>query len=414
MSFLIRRNRPKALAEWRDDFDRSDESPVQKPWYIWGGLPHQASIVAQALRFHDVNPIASFGGWSYEHTCFTPSWGVAFYFSGTPGGLAAQPFRFFINKSSWTKVNPNFTNSACVELLYRTPGISCVARIITFSGPSAMGNVMGEIEIPRSVFQGAWNFINVKIDQDKLVRVYLNDSLIINQALPAGYEAGIGSRSVNFASGILSPVSIDRFVLYDQYPPDPPFRVYNWAQEFYDDFNRANSSTVGNGWTQYGVNCGIDNNSFSTTGTTAGGRGIIRDSGITNGVQRVEAIIGGANGPSSAAASCLVLRSNSAGTSALSANFFSNKVYVARLSGTMIDPTMTDLAEQSATFANGDKVAFCTTDDYAWVERNGVTLLSTLGANTIPASQSYIGSRVERSGGFGSNSHSWNDLRIMS
>ncbi|QDP45190.1 virion structural protein [Gordonia phage Mayweather] len=414
MAFLIRRNRPKALAEWRDDFDRPDENPIQKPWSVWGSSsPHDAAIVSGALRFGSSNSFVSITGWSYEHTCFTKSWGVAFYTSCVASGLAAQPIRVFLNKPSWTRVNPNFNNLACLNIVYRTPGLSCQAAVVTFANATATGSAYGTVDIPRDVFEGPWHFWNIKVDDDKIVRVYLDGQLIINVALPAGYEASLGSRAANFQSGMFSTVSLDRFVLYDQYPPDPPWRVYNWAQEFYDDFNRANSSTVGNGWTQFGSGGGIVSNSYGNVSGT-GGRGILRNSGITNGVQRVEATIGGADGPTSGSDSSLFLRMNSAGNSGLAANFFSNMLYVARLSGSIESPTMTDLASQSATFANGDKVAFCTTDDYAWVERNGVTVLSTLGANSVPASQSHVGARVEKPGTFSSNSHSWNDIRVLS
>ncbi|UDL15187.1 hypothetical protein SEA_PONS_27 [Gordonia phage Pons] len=414
MAFLIRRNRPKALAEWRDDFDRPDENPIQKPWSVWGtSSPHDAAIMSQALRFGASNPFASFAGWSYEHTCFTKSWGVAFYMSCVASGLTAQPLRIYINKSSWTKVNQDYTNLAAVIISYRTPGLSCQAAVATYASAASSGNVLGIVDIPRGVFEGPWHFWNIKIDDDKIVRVYLDDQLILNVALPAGYEPSLGLRAANFQSSMSNTISLDRFVLYDQYPPDPPWRVYNWAQEFYDDFNRANSSTVGNGWTQFGSGGGIVSNSYGNVSGT-GGRGILRNSGITNGVQRVEATIGGADGPTSGSDSSLFLRMNSAGNSGLAANFFSNMLYVARLSGSIESPTMTDLANQSATFANGDKVAFCCTDDYAWVERNGTVILSTLGANTVPASQSYVGARVEKPGTFSSNSHSWNDIRVLS
>ncbi|MGX1809750.1 hypothetical protein ACWIGI_28855 [Nocardia sp. NPDC055321] len=158
------------------------------------------------------------------------------------------------------------------------------------------------------------------------------------------------------------------------------------------------------GWSQYGSAAGIVSNTYGSTGS--GTAAIIRDTGVTHGTQRVEAVV---VSPSGSADCSLVVRSTSNGSESLVANFYSGGIYIAKLSGGLDTGTMADYQYTAATVPNGALLAFSTSGEYAWVEINGVTVLKTFlnGTHAGDASHAWAGIRVRQGSG------SWNDARVL-
>lgn len=413
MSFLLRRNRPWAFAGWRDSFDRANESPIGKPWAVWGVTPCTASLTSNHMVLGNANTFVDFGGWSFEHTCFTPHWGFTFTTSMVRTGTVAEIFRAICNKESWTKVNSNLSNVLGVDIQYRTAAVGSRVMINQYSGAGSAGNTIAETPIAQSIFDGSWHTWLVLIDEDSYLRLYLDGTLKIAVNIPAGaYRPSDGHRSVNFMNQMGTTIGIDDFILFDQ-NVDPPWEAHDWDLGLADDFNRANGA-VGSPWVEIGSNdrARIVSNSYAYNSTTDGSRGILYNTGVSTGRQRVSAVIGGNNNPSGQDASLLV-RCNSAGSAGIAANFFNNHVYLARLTSAVSDdnPGMTDYADAALTVAAGDTVTLSAADNWAWVQLNGETILTASGIDTlVPTSQAYAGLRVERHSF--TNSASWNSVSV--
>lgn len=409
----MRRARPWAFAGWRDDFNRANESPVGKPWSVWGATPCTAQIVSNRLVFGNANTFFDFGGWSFEHTCFTDNWGASFDMAVLRTGTVAEIFRAIINKESWTAVNSNLSNVLGVDIQYRTSAVGSRIMLTTYANAGSAGTVLAENTIPQAAFDGTLHNWVVKIDQDLYVRIYYEGVLKLAALVPSTYRPAAGRRSINFMNQMGANVTLDNFVLFDQFP-DPPWRARDWSSAFSDDFNRSNGP-VGNGWTEIGSNdrARIVSNSYSFNGTTDGSRAIIRSTGASSGKQRAVAVIGGNNAPSGQDAS-LVVRSNAAGSSAISANFFNNTVYLSRLTSAMSNdnPGYTDFASTGVAVSSGDVVALSAADDWAWIEINGSVVATASGIDAlVPTSQAYAGLRVERH--TFTNSASWNAVELF-
>lgn len=413
MSWLMRRARPWAFAGWRDDFNRSNESPVGKPWAVWGATPCTAQIVSNKLVFGNANTFFDFGGWSFEHTCFTDNWGTSFDLGALRTGATAEIFRAIINKESWTAVNSSLSNVLGVDIQYRTSAVGSRVMLTTYASAGSAGTVLAEASIPQAAFDGTLHNWTIKVDQDWYVRIYYDGVLKLAAVVGDPYRPAPGRRSVNFMNQMGTNVTLDTFVLFDQFP-DPPWRAYDWESAFADTFNRSDGP-VSNGWTEIGSNdrARIVSNSYSFNGTTDGSRGIVRSTGASNGRQRATAVIGGNNAPAGQDAS-LVIRSNSAGSSALTANIFNNHVYLSRLTNAMSNdnPGFTDLSDAGLTVSSGDIVTLAAAEDWAWVEVNGWVVATASGVDAlVPTSQAYAGLRVERHSF--TNSASWNSVELF-
>ncbi len=421
MSFLLRRNVPRAKAFWRDldgTYPRPAENPIQKPWGIWGSN-------AGAVRLNSSNNIeldavpqvtGNLGGVSFEHSCFTDCWGFDFALKANVGGTLAVPFMAFPT-SSWAKVSPDMNNLVKIEWQYRSAIVgSHQLRVLKYTNPLANGDPQFGTTFTQNMFDGNWHDHRVLIDGDELVRIYIDGVAYLQGFLDSTLKLSPGKRAVNFQNGTgANNIQMANFKLYDQ---ATPLGIYNnsWASIFSDNFNRANGA-VANGWTQLGTNASIVSNSWATTGTTDGNRAIIRNSGITNGIQRIEATIGGSSAPNNTADAGLVLCCNSAGTQGLSLNVFGNALYISRFSSVLSGSSITfnDLAQipSGITISSGDVLAFCLKNGVAWAEINGQKVLTTTNnANAVvPASNSWMGARVHRASF--NNSASWNDVNLM-
>ncbi|QTJ64964.1 hypothetical protein HYG77_04695 [Rhodococcus sp. ZPP] len=179
--------------------------------------------------------------------------------------------------------------------------------------------------------------------------------------------------------------------------------LYAVPVAIFDDFNRANSSTIGGPWVKYGTNSAISSNSYATSGTSDGSRGIVTSSQINTDDGYVEAVLGGAIAPNGNADTSIMARVNAAGTVGLSANFYSDRVYLSKFSDVSgltagYDSGMTDIASNtSVSFASGDTVRLEFEGDNYVVRKNGTAVITTSDASvTRGPGQRYGAIRVER------------------
>ncbi|WP_157115042.1 hypothetical protein [Nocardia niwae] len=412
MSFLIRRNLPLAWAGWYDSFDRAIENPVKRPWVHLGD-----GTVADINSLHELHIPQNFGtvnggGESYEFQPFTPNWGLEYEVWFPVEGLAAQSLAVYFT-DSWSKIGGTFLNCVGIRLMHAPAIGGDLIQYVEFENVMTVTGTPFAWSSPVGYFG---NSITLKlwIENDEWVRVWLNNIYVGSKMISPTFKLGPGRRCVRFLNGALCDAWIRWIDHYDRTSSIPPKTV--WTSIFYDDFNRSDG-VVDNGWTQIGTDAAIQNNSWSTTGTTDGSRGLIRDTGITGGKVRVEATVGGNIGPNGNADSSLVLCSNAAGTQGLSANIFSNKVYLSRFSSALSGnpPTFTDFdsVTSGVTVTSGDVLAFSVHDGIGWLEKNGTPILYAGNIHgVVPATNSYAGLRVERASS--NNSNSWNDVRIYS
>lgn len=405
MSFLIRRNLPWAWAGWVDDFNRPPENPIKQPWGHFGD--GSRAVLNSANEMHMPANYSSTigGGESYEFQPFTPNFAMEWEMWWPVEGLAAQYFNLCIMEN-WAKVGPSFADSVLIRCRHAPVVGADDVHIIEFDGLMSSGNDLAGASSPVPYYGNSVT-LKVLIDNDALCRVYINGLARCQAQLTPSHRPHPGKRGLNFFNNALCDAWIRWAKIYDR-PTDFPLSSL-WVNSFYDDFNRT-PGAVGNGWTQVGANAAIANNSWSATGTSNSSTGLIRDTGITGGSQRIEAIAGGNNAPNASADSSLILRCNAAGTEGLAANFFSGHIYLSRWTGSLSSPTFADFVHTPATIAAGDKLQFSTVGDYAWIEVNDVLVCQAQLFGAVSSSNSWAGLRVERSG---SNSHSWNDARIL-
>jgi hypothetical protein len=413
MSFLLRRNLPRAWAGWRDTFNRANESPIQKPWGVWGAQPCTAQIESNVLRFGAGSAWTNFGGWSFEHQPFTKTWGIQFQMSCASRAVAEKID--ICLSSPWSKVGPSINNVLSVAIQYRPSifGITPRVMILGYANAAAVGDIYAEAPLPASAFNSTMRTYRIRVYGDSFVKVYYEGSEICSAPIPAAFRTGVNKRAANFLNAITTNVFVDNFELYDR-PGQPDSG--DWTSQFYDTFNRPDSVTVDNGWTKVGTNSGVSGSAYATTGTTDGSRGIYQSTPLPSGNMRLETVWGGPGSPSTGQCSSIIGRMNSAGTAGIAANVFRNKIYIAKFTGTLTAPVFADIAESitlPTNLVNGDKTALCIVGDEAWVENStGAILAFAEGANAAsPDSNHYFGARVQR-GAF-INSQSFNDYRAL-
>ena len=157
------------------------------------------------------------------------------------------------------------------------------------------GSIGGDnVEIQATPWAAALK-IRVSVFSDRWIVVYINGKQeLFADMYDPNFQFGPKKRSANFAQVRGLVASIDDFSTYDI--PKTLMRT-DWTEQHYDSFNRANSTTVGNGWTQTAGNSwGIYSNALSMNGAFGAGgsdgfRQIRRDTGSTD--MKVEFTIGG-------------------------------------------------------------------------------------------------------------------------
>ncbi|MGW5920850.1 hypothetical protein ACWFPY_17845 [Nocardia fluminea] len=423
--YYRKRSRPKSKQGRLDDFSRADENPPKQPWRPWGDMT-PADITDGKLYIRDS---ASFfglgprGGWGSEYFPLTANWGLEWSMKMTDTSLVAQDyFTIFLGKNwvyggdptavkyqvslKWehyvtTDSNDNRENHwvASMWLDDKDSGID-VERKVSFD----MGN--------SATFYGTHNW-RVKCVNDNTFILWMDGIVRWVYTIPAsleggGFRRGPGLRAQAMRSAFCD-TEIENWFVYDYVAPPPTWS----ADEFYDNFNRANGAP-GNGWTTVGANVVINGNSLGLAGglLADGSRGAWRSSDpASSGHMRLSVTLGGAHGVASAQASSVIGRMNAAGNIGIALNIFSNKIYIAKFSGSLSSPTWSDMGTDDLTLNNGDVVDFILNDDEAWAEYNGEILLYVDGINAhSPPTNRYYGTRFNR-GAF-VNSVAFNDFRV--
>lgn len=168
-----------------------------------------------------------------------------------------------------------------------------------------------------------------------------------------------------------------------------------------DDFNRANSSTIGPLWNKVGTNTGISSNMLAFTATSDGSGGAVTIDQINNDDGYAEIVTGTMNNTSDTS---LMVRCNAGGTSALSLNIFGNKIFLSKfahasgLAAGNAGQGMTDIGSVNPqTIAAGDTVRLEFEGDTYKVKRNGTQILSVTDSS-VPRgpNQRYGALRLER------------------
>ncbi len=419
MSWLLKRSQPLARAGWRDDFTRADETPIKQPWRPWGSSV-TADLVGNRMRINDADWFQT-GGIGFEHQPLTPNWGIEFhteFSSYSAGGSGDVGIKLNIS-NNWTQGSASKRYIPAISMYFDGGGDDPDHRYIRLYEKDTeaiidFGSVVASVELGASEWAQPHDW-KVRCFNDKTFAIWMDGTVRLVFTLPdAAYQPGPGTRAINFQKVGGATCYLDDFALEDILAPLPT--AAQWTSQFYDDFNRTNNTTIGNGWTKVGTNSAISSNAYATTGTTDGSRGIYQSTPLSSGNMRLETVWGGPSNPTTAQCSSLIGRMNSAGSLGIAANVFSNKIYIAKFTGSLSAPTFTDLAVSNSLPSgvdNGAKYALCIYGDEAWVEdAAGNFLVFADGINAAsPDSNHYFGARVQR-GAF-INSQSFNDYRAL-
>lgn len=157
------------------------------------------------------------------------------------------------------------------------------------------------------------------------------------------------------------------------------FTPVTWS----DDFNRANASTLGTGWTQGGTGSGIGitTNATDWNGSTDGLAWAIRDTSANGDDQFVEAVV---KLPNSTRDSRLLLHANSTLTNFATLNWFTGSLYIARSNGSYTSTVDLASLTTGVSLSTGDTLRFWNVGNVFKASINGVEKLSfTDSGNTI-------------------------------
>lgn len=421
MSFLLRRNRPKAWAYWHD-LDATttgvpNQSPVTQPWGQWN-TSQSADRVSNELVFQGAgSSLFNAGGWAYEHQPFTSYWGCDFDINPSLNNTVQAQFFGAIVDWPWSKNKSSLRQALIFEIFHNSPlltGGEFNRVMIKKLLPSTLEEVVAQSDLPggNSWWNAStWHTISVLVDGDQDFRVFVDGAMFLFCRVSSGYTPSPGRRSFNFTNRLFNVTKMRNFKLYDREPD------LLWSSIFFDDFNRAGPA-VGNGWTQVGANASIQSNAWVTTGTTDGGRAILRDTGISNGRMRVEGTLSANPSNTNNADNRLILCGNStAGTQGLVARINGNQVRIARFSSALSGnpPTFTQLSvnsDLSSNIVSGNTIGFNVRDGYAWIDRNGEPLLFAGNVHSVvPSTNQFGGLGVARSAF--ADSAPWTDARIL-
>lgn len=325
MGFLVRATR-RALAGWSDDFNRPDEPAIQAPWGSWG------NVAAFQLRNNRMKLAADGapprggkydGGVAFAYQPLTPNWGVEFVRAPLPndgnteqnifldknwteGGNAASTLyqvTFFMESVYVPEKRDPETNEVTEQAHqeYRV-GLATRDKVNTETVwvivPTTVDGTIGSSTYgPTYAEWVAGLTVRLHVYMDRYVVGYINgNQRLFLDLYDPNFQFNNRKRSANFAQVKGLVASIDNFKTYD-IPPEKTLFNKQWNEIFYDSFDRPNSTSVGNGWTQTtGDKFGIYNNGLSMDGGafafgTDGFRQVRRDTGSPN--MKVEFVLGG-------------------------------------------------------------------------------------------------------------------------
>lgn len=405
--FLLRRNLPLAWAGWYDDFTSYSVGTIQPPWVHLGDGTTADIDVLHRLHIPSNFATSNVGGESYEFMPFTPNWGLELSFEFPVTGLAGQGFSVYLT-DSWTKIGATFANCIGVRMLHDPALFSDSVQVTEFDSPTSANFSFTRWDSPVT-FNGTVLNLRVWVDEDQFIRVWLQDTYLGSVMVTSAYKFSPTRRCVRFSNVALCDVWVHSVDHYDRPGSFPNANV--WSSIFYDDFARPDGA-VGNGWTQSGSDAQLTSGVWVHTGGTDDSCAILRDTGLTGGKVRV---MGTVRSPNGTADCSLYALANSAGTQALAANIYNNKIYISRLSGSLTSPTWNDYTALTSGVAvnDGDQIALGVYGDLAWIEQNGTRVAYASGISTlIPATNSLAGARVSHSSLNASGG--WDDIRIYS
>jgi hypothetical protein len=376
VSFLLRRNRPLAWAGWADldgPHQRSNENPIAVPWKrVNSG--RTVKLENNLLVIHDYSEtIMEFGGVSFEHQPFTPNWGCEFDVFLNANTVQEQFWGAGL-APSWT--DPSFSSLVGTPLL-------CFWRNALNGGDSIRVTVLNSssytVLIQNGVpnpFNGQWHNVKMWFDEDKHLRIFVDNLLYIFWTMPSDKRPSRGKRSLNFLNQTSNFSYMRNFKLYDR----PPDLTWSTTPLFQDDFNRANNSDVGSQWTKVGVNSGIRSNWYGSTGTSDGSRGIWANTDSTSGDMRVDTRI---QDSTVVCSSVILLRGNAAMNNFLGVDIRGDRLQMLHGTGTLTNVSWTVLSGMDYTVDDNDLVAACVKGDYMWVEVNGNIPLFAGGVSAL-------------------------------
>lgn len=414
MSFLIRRNLPLAWAGWYEDFSTYPTGPIQRPWVHLGD--GSVADITEDNRLHIPANFSSVnaGGESYAYQPFTPNFGLECELWFPVEGLAAQHFAVYFT-DSWTTIGAAFQNCVGVRLMHAPAAGGDTFQFVHFANPFT-GDPDFQAWASPAAFYGQWMTLQLWVENDNWVRIWLNGTYIGSQMIRPAYRLGPRRRCVRFFDNALCDAWIRKLYHYDRPGSIPPTTV--WQSDFYDDFNGRSGNQNGvNGWTQYGADAAVVADSWSTTATGTASQMLLRDTGNTSGRMRVEATVGGNIGPNNSVGSALILAANATGDQGLTGHIYGNQLRVYSFSGSVDSTTYTLMSDLPTSFGvtveSGDRVAFSIYNGIGWIEVNGVPELCVGWMHgVVPATNRYAGIRVGRTDN--GNTNSWNDIRIYS
>ncbi|WP_156380548.1 MULTISPECIES: hypothetical protein [unclassified Rhodococcus (in: high G+C Gram-positive bacteria)] len=426
----MRRTR-KALAGWVDSLQGRSENPPLQPWRPWGD-PRTVSITPAGMvlgndgGWFQPNPD---GGIGYEHMPLTPNWEFEFtralasytqdgrfvvYIdrNWTAGGSAAATrYQTYLELERDTdeKENDDGTTTRTVrrrvQLFLREKG----AWFIAGSFGATLDN-------------GQWSkpiAVRVRVYRDRVVIVWIDGTrYLFGDITDARYNFTGGQRSANFTQQSGPVVTLTNFATRDV----AGLRS-NWISHFYDDFNRPDTTTVGNGWQNAGGEYGIYSGALSMQspflppgdGFRRAWRGPAPSENI-----RVEVTFGGGTSkPEDLASAFVVVRANSAMSSGLAFRIQKQQITLMRITGVPTSSgALLELIGQRIPYIldNPMKLAFHVDGDLAWVDRidggrNECLFWCDGVAGQVLADQRYYGAIHQRFAF--TNPAPFNDFRVL-
>lgn len=341
MSFLIRRNRPLAYAGWEDNFNRPDEDPIQQPWGI--GTKSRLNVEGGKIRNNQLILAANYltydTGLSYEHQPFTENWGYEVNFlTARQSGAGARVMGPWLGPS-WSKLGQSFIGSISQTMGYREPllGLTSYCGIfiaLSNDGVSNVGLGLYEFFAPGILWDGNAHTSRVWIDQDKTIRWWIDGRLVVANTIPERHRNLLqdGRRAINFNNQLFGEAIVDSFKLYDR-PSDLKSR-WKTTPLWQDDFNRANNTTIGNGWTKQGrTNSVIATNSWSVTAGFGDDyvKWIVQAQRTPPVPYKIEVTLGGRDAPQDDKPQIIAARINEAGTNGIALVFSKNRMQLMRI-----------------------------------------------------------------------------------
>jgi len=422
--YLLKRGRALSKQGWKPDLSVNQNPPLQ-PWRPWGDMTN-ADITGGKLIIRDSGSfwgLGPRGGWGSEYFPLTGNWGLEWSMNmNSIGILGGRTFSIYLGKN-W--VYGGDPTAVKYQVLFRwehyTTEDSEGETEDHYAASLFLDDKDSVIDSPRKATYDMGSLSNlmnphtwrIKCVNDNTLILWMDGIVRWVYTIPASLEGGGFLRGPGLRAQAMRAsfceAEIENWYIYDYVLPPP-----TWDSDlFYDNFNRSDGAPA-NGWTTVGSNVTITSNSLgiSTGFLSDGSRGAWRNaSPATSGDMRLSVTVGGTHGVSSAQASSVIGRMNAAGNLGIALNIFSNKLYIAKFSGSLSSPTFVDYGTDNVTISNGDVLDFCFNDDECWVERGGVTLLYADGINAhSPATNWYYGLRFSR-GAF-VNSNSFNDFRL--